>query len=227
MNNYGKPQNATAQQDERAHELAEQLNLLKAVDRRITPEHLERRFHELARRLGDADLSAPADVNRQVLRESGIQRGGLRHRRLPKILRWLPVPLFAVDALLLLYFFSGVTDVNWAQPLSAALVFAVLLAAMVTGISFALFRFAGNRLQQYKDDTGTVPLRGLDKATIVSVGLALAAMAVLAALIVHPDARGSHRRPRARRRRHRDHDRPHTDRDQHPGQRPGHRRLRP
>ena len=183
MNNYGKPQNATAQQDERAHELAEQLNLLKAVDRRITPEHLERRFHELARRLGDADPSAPADVNRQVLRESGSQRAGLRHRRLPKILRRLPVLLFAGDALLLLYFFSDVTDVNWAQPLSAALVFAVLLATMVTGISFAFFRFAGNRLQQYKDDTGTVPLRGLDKATIVSVGLALVAMAVLAALI--------------------------------------------
>ena len=148
INNHGKPQNATAQHDERAHELAEQLNLLKAVDRRITPEHLERRFRELTRRLGDADLSVPADVNRQVLRESGIQRGGLRHRRLPKILRWLPVPLFAVDALLLLSFFSGVTDVNWAQPLSAALVFAVLLAAMATGISFAFFRFAGNRLQQ-------------------------------------------------------------------------------
>jgi outer membrane protein OmpA-like peptidoglycan-associated protein len=100
MNNHGRPQNATAPQDERAHELAEQLNLLKAVDRRITPERLERRFHELAKRLGDADLSAPADVNRHVLRESGIQRAGLRLRRLPKILRWLPVSLFAVDTLL-------------------------------------------------------------------------------------------------------------------------------
>ena len=54
------------------------------------------------------------------------------------------------------------TNVNWASPLSAALVFAVLLAAMVTGITFAFFRFTGDRLQQYKDDTGVIPLRGLD-----------------------------------------------------------------
>ena len=54
---------------------------------------------------------------------------------------------------------------------------------MVTGISFAFFRFAGDRLQQYKDDAGTIPLRGLDEATTVLDGLALAAMAVLAALM--------------------------------------------
>ena len=75
------------------------------------------------------------------------------------------------------------TNVNWASPLSAALVFAGLLAAMITGISFAFFRFTGDRLQQYKDDTGTIPLRGLDEATYVSMGLALAAMMILAALM--------------------------------------------
>ena len=85
--------------------------------------------------------------------------------------------------LLLLYFFSGVTNVNWASPFSAALVFAVLLAAMVTGISFAFFRFTGDRLQQYKNDTGVIPLRGLDEATTVSMGLALGAMVILAALM--------------------------------------------
>jgi outer membrane protein OmpA-like peptidoglycan-associated protein len=84
VNDYGKPQNDMAQRDERAHELIEQLNLLEAVDRRITPEHVARRFHELAEGLGGAGPSAPADVNRQVRRESGIQRAGLRHRRLPK-----------------------------------------------------------------------------------------------------------------------------------------------
>jgi hypothetical protein len=63
------------------------------------------------------------------------------------------------------------------------LVFAVLLAAMVTGISFAFFRFAGDRLKQYKNESGTVPLRGLDEATTVAVLLALLAITVLAALM--------------------------------------------
>ena len=48
-----------------------------------------------------------------------------------------------------------------------ALVFAILLAAMVTGISFAFFRFTGDRLQQYKDDTGVVPvMTARQKSTI-------------------------------------------------------------
>jgi hypothetical protein len=33
VNDYGKPQNDMAQQDEQAHELIEQLNLLETVDR--------------------------------------------------------------------------------------------------------------------------------------------------------------------------------------------------
>jgi outer membrane protein OmpA-like peptidoglycan-associated protein len=226
VNDYGKPRNDTAQQDQRAHELIGQLHLLEAVDRRVTPEHVARRFHEL---LGSAGSPAPADVNRQALRKPGIQRarrrrlskvlrrvpaarlhhrqpsrsrsapwgrpsrlpgritgtgyqhaaaetaraqdeqrtviaadiqnGSHRHRRLPRILRRIPLLVFAADALLLMYFFSGVTNVDWSSPFSAALVFAILLAVMVTGISFAFFRFAGDRLPQYKNDAGTVGYR--------------------------------------------------------------------
>ena len=115
-----------------------------------------------------------------------MKRGSRRRRRLPTALRRVPLLIFAADALLLLlllYFFSGVTNVDWASPFSAALVFAILLAAMVTGISFAFFRFAGDRLQQYKNDAGAIPLRGLDEATTAAAGLALAAMTVLAALM--------------------------------------------
>jgi hypothetical protein len=112
-----------------------------------------------------------------------IDRGSYRHRRLPAALRRVPQVVFGADGALLLYFFSGITNVNWGNPLSAALVFAVLLATMVTGISFAFFRFTGDRLQQYKDDTGSIPLRGLDMATNVSVGLSAAAEVVLAALM--------------------------------------------
>jgi hypothetical protein len=129
-----------------------------------------------------AQTARDQDKQREQI-ATDIDRGSSRHRRLPAALRRVPPLVFAADALLLLYFFSGVTNVNWASPLSTALVFAVLLAAMVTGISFAFFRFTGDRLQQYKDDTGTIPLRGLDEATNVSIGLALGAMMILAALM--------------------------------------------
>ena len=129
-----------------------------------------------------AQTAGDQDKQREQI-EADINRGSFRHRRLPTALRRVPLLVFGADALLLLYFFSGVTNVNWASPLSAALVFAVLLAAMVTGISFAFFRFTGDRLQQYKDDTGVIPLRGLDAATTVSMGLALGAMIILAALM--------------------------------------------
>jgi hypothetical protein len=122
------------------------------------------------------------EEQREVI-AADIQRGSRRHRRMPAALRLVPRLVLAADGLLLLYFFSGITNVNWGNPLSMALVFAVLLAAMVTGISFAFFRFTGDRLQQYKDDTGIIPLRGLDEATNASMALAAAAMVILAALM--------------------------------------------
>jgi hypothetical protein len=128
------------------------------------------------------ETASDQDQQRAVI-AADIQDGSRRHRRLPKALRRVPVVVFAADALLLLYFFSGVTNVDWSSPFSAALVFAILLAVMVTGISFAFFRFAGDRLQQYKNDAGTVPLRGLDEATTVAAVLALTAMTVLGALM--------------------------------------------
>lgn len=126
--------------------------------------------------------AADQDEQRAVI-AADIQGGSRRHRRLPSALRRVPVLVFAADALLLLYFFSGVTNVDWSSPLSAALVFAALLALMVTGISFAFFRFAGDRLLQYKDDAGTVPLRGLDGLTALSAVLALIALTALAAMM--------------------------------------------
>jgi hypothetical protein len=129
-----------------------------------------------------AETAVDQDTQRAEI-AAAIEAGSHRHRRLSKALRRVPVIIFISDALLLLYFFSGVTNVDWTSPLSAALVFAVILAAMVTCISFAFFRLAGNRLRHYKNDAGTVPLRGLDEATIAIVGLALAAVAVLATLM--------------------------------------------
>ena len=53
MNDHGKSQDDKAQQAEQAHELTEQLNLLKAVDRRITPQHVAKRFRELLSEIED------------------------------------------------------------------------------------------------------------------------------------------------------------------------------
>lgn len=62
MNDNGKPQSDIAQQDEEAHELIKQLNLLKTVDCRITPEHVARRFRELLDDTGEHRLAAAARV---------------------------------------------------------------------------------------------------------------------------------------------------------------------
>lgn len=53
MNDYGKPQNDKTQQDDQTYELVEQLNLLETVDRRITSEHVARRFRELLDDVGN------------------------------------------------------------------------------------------------------------------------------------------------------------------------------
>lgn len=68
MNDYGKPQDGKpqddmAQQDEQAHELIEQLRLLEAVDRRITPEHVAKRFRELLDDISDDGPRSAADTD--------------------------------------------------------------------------------------------------------------------------------------------------------------------
>jgi DNA-binding transcriptional MerR regulator len=56
VNDYSTPQDNTAQQDEHVRELIEQL---EAIDRRITPEHVARRFAELLDDIGDNGLATP------------------------------------------------------------------------------------------------------------------------------------------------------------------------
>ena len=96
---------------------------------------------------------------------SEIAQGSHKHQRLPRWIRRIPKLVFLADFLLLLYFFSGVTDVNWASPLSLPLAFAVLLAAMVTGISFAFLGFTGDRLRSHKDHSGKILFSSLDGTT--------------------------------------------------------------
>ena len=56
MNDHSTPQNNSAQQDERTRELIEQL---EAIDRRVTPEHVARRFRELLDDIVENGLALP------------------------------------------------------------------------------------------------------------------------------------------------------------------------
>ena len=94
-----------------------------------------------------------------------------------------PSFVLVVNFSLLLYFFSGITDVNWGSPLSAGLVFAVLLAAMVTVLSYGFLAFAGHRLRGYKDHSGAVAFTELDVLTKVACWASAAGIAVLATLM--------------------------------------------
>jgi len=115
--------------------------------------------------------------------EDETARGSRKHHRLPWWIGRIPAVVLVVDFSLLLYFFSGITDVNWGSPLSAGLVFAVLLAAMVTVLSYGFLAFAGHRLRGYKDHSGAVAFTELDVLTKVACWASAAGIAVLATLM--------------------------------------------
>jgi hypothetical protein len=83
------------------------------------------------------------------------------------------------EFILLLFFFAGVTNVDWREPLSAELLFAVILAAAVTAVSFAYFTLLGNRLRRLKGETGTIELSELDTVTRA---LAIGSVPIMGAL---------------------------------------------
>ena len=64
MNDRDKPPNDRPQQDDQAQNLIDQLDLLDAVDRHMTPEHVARRFHEL---LDDIRDDAPPGLAEEQL----------------------------------------------------------------------------------------------------------------------------------------------------------------
>jgi len=74
VNDDSKSQNDMTKPDAQAQELTELLNLLEAVDRRITPEHVTKRFRELLDDIGDGGLTGAA-ADRQP-REAPSQMNG-------------------------------------------------------------------------------------------------------------------------------------------------------
>jgi hypothetical protein len=115
--------------------------------------------------------------------EDETRRGSRRHHRLPPWLRRVPKLVFLFDFFLLLYFFAGITDVNWSSPLSASLVFAVLIAAMITVLSYGFLSFTGQRMRSHKDHSGAVRLDHLDGLSKAASCAAVVVVAILAGLM--------------------------------------------
>lgn len=115
--------------------------------------------------------------------EDETARGSRKHQRLPRWIGRIPILVLLVDFCLLLYFFSGITNVNWGSPLGANLVFAVLVAGMVTVLSYGFLAFAGHRLRGYKDHSGAVAFRDLDALTRAACWASVAGVAMLAGLM--------------------------------------------
>ena len=88
-------------------------------------------------------MVAQTEADRDVLAarvDRERSQNSRKHNRLPRWFRHLPRVVLVFDFLLLLYFLSGITDVNWADPASPELAFAVGLAAMITLVSYGMLR---------------------------------------------------------------------------------------
>lgn len=112
-----------------------------------------------------------------------VAAGSLKHQRLPGWIRRMPMLVLLADFSLLLYFFSEITNVDWSKPMSASLVFAVLLATMMTALSYGFLGLTGYRLRAHKDHSGSIPLDELDGFTKIVCGAAAAGIAVIPALM--------------------------------------------
>jgi hypothetical protein len=126
-------------------------------------------------------LADEAEQRGQI--EDETSRGSRKHQRLARWMRAIPKAVLVFDFCLLLYFFAGITDVNWASPLSVNLAFAAALDAMVTVLSYGFLAFTGHRMRSHKNHTGTVHLDELDGFTKAAFGIALAVITVIATLM--------------------------------------------
>ena len=126
-------------------------------------------------------LADEEEQRRRINHETTM--GSLKHRCLPRWQHWIPKFVLFFDFVLLLYFFTGITNVNWQSPLSMNLAFATALAAMVTVLAYGFLAFTGHRMRSYKNHAGAVHLDELDGFTKAAFGIALTVIAVLAALM--------------------------------------------
>jgi hypothetical protein len=128
----------------------------------------------------------------QIVRDEALQRadmeeearnGSLKHRVLAAWLGWIPKLVLLIDLCQLLYFMSGVTNVDWASPISVNLALATVIAAMITVTSYGFLAFTGDRMRGFKDHAGTVHLSELDGFTKAALVLSAVVIAAIAALM--------------------------------------------
>jgi hypothetical protein len=121
------------------------------------------------------------EQRRQISHDRAM--GSLKHRRLPRWQHWIPKIVLFFDFVLLLYFFAGITNVDWQSPLSINMALAIALAAMVTVLAYGFLAFTGHRMRSHKNHAGTVHLDELDGFTKAAFGIAMTVITVLAALM--------------------------------------------
>ena len=109
--------------------------------------------------------------------------GSRKHRRFLRWIQSIPKYVLGFDFGLLLYFFAGITNVDWGSPLSLALAFAIVLAAMVTLLSYGFLTFTGHRLRSHKNHAGTIHREDVDGVTSAAFVISIVLIAVLAALM--------------------------------------------
>jgi hypothetical protein len=110
-------------------------------------------------------------------------KGSRKHRRFPRWIQSIPKYVLGFDFGLLLYFFAGITDVDWGNPLSLTLAFAIALAAMVTLLSFGFLTFTGHRLRSHKNHAGTIHREDVDGVTSAAFIISIVVIGVLATLM--------------------------------------------
>jgi hypothetical protein len=128
------------------------------------------------------ETRADEEEQRQQIKDE-TDLGSRKHRRLQRWQGWIPKFVLAFDFALLLYFFAGITNVDWQSPVSMSLAFAITLASMVTLLAYGFLSFTGHRMRSYKNHAGTVHLDELDGFTKAAFGTAMAVITVLAALM--------------------------------------------
>jgi hypothetical protein len=129
-----------------------------------------------------AETQADMDeLRKQVSHE--MASGSLKHHRLARWMRAIPKFVLFFDFALLLYFFGGVTNVNWQAPVGIDLAFAAAMAGMTTVLAYGFLAFTGHQLQLHKNHAGRVRRQVLDGFTKATFAVAMAVIAVLGALM--------------------------------------------
>jgi hypothetical protein len=126
-------------------------------------------------------LADETEQRKQINRQTVM--GSRKHRRLPRWQRWIPKFVLFFDFVLLLYFFAGITNVDWQNPLSMNLAFATALAGMVTVLAYGFLAFTGHRMRSHKTHAGSVHVDELDGFTKGAFGTAMTVITVIAALM--------------------------------------------